>query len=84
MENTKKYQPKICPSNSGRFSELPASFVGVAKYRSLQELDEISQESNHDIFYILSDDSVTSSYQQRLIPLRNSNREFLTVVILKR
>ena len=77
----RKFQPKISPGNSGKISKLPSSFLGVAEFRTLEELSHILEDPDKEIFYVLSDDSS----EGKLIPLRNSEKgEFLTIVLSRK
>ena len=82
MEGTQKppgnFQPRISPKNSGLISSLPSSVVGAAKYRSLEDLGKVSNDE-YITFYILDD----SSTEGKLIPMRNDNREFFTILLKK-
>ena len=75
-----KYQPRICPKNSVRISEIPESVLEVSAMLSLAQLEEIETifSSSHRILYVISDDSTSN----KLIPIRDDKKNFKVIVTL--
>lgn len=76
----KKFQPNISASNSMKLSQIPNSVLDLVIYRSLENL-EATVRSNPElkIIYIVHDNSTSSC----LKPIRDENRAFLTLLLLK-
>ena len=75
----RRFQPRISKHNSAKFSELPDSVPALARYLSLEQLEVFSQFEHFSIMYILTENS--SKTDGRLIPLRDSNRNFCVLVL---